>query len=388
MQDYPPKSSTRLRVAIFADMPRNALGGAAKGRGGGHAATWLPQIADIFSREADLDIWWISFDPKTTRPELINEANQHFIRLPKLNLSISLLLEHRYVRRIFRKLLDRLGPDVVHTWGTERAYPTAMEACDAPSILSMQGILTEYARIGSLPQFWQWKRMAQLESRWLKAATVVTSESQWGIDRVHEIVPDKESRMIEYGVHPSFYDLKWQPNTEKPYVFFCGSVDWRKGVDVLADAAAKLKGRNWEIRLAGDGPLRREIEKREIPGFNFLGNLPWEAMREHLRQATCMVLPTRADTSPNAAKEARVVGLPLITTRHGGQSGYIIHEQNGLIVDPLDADTLAAALSQVMETPGLAAKMGATRHQEDREYLRAERTAQGFTSLYRELANR
>jgi glycosyltransferase involved in cell wall biosynthesis len=158
-------------------------------------------------------------------------------------------------------------------------------------------------------------------------------------------------------------------------------------VDLLAEAMMLLSAPNWECRLAGEGNLRADIEPLGIPGLRFLGNLAWDRLREELRHASCIVLPTRADTSPNVIKEARVVGLPVITSSHGGQAGYIIDGENGLIVNPLDAENLAKSLSTLMENPKLAQSMGATRHMEDRDYLLSSRTAQSFAKLYRELAS-
>ena len=77
----------------------------------------------------------------------------------------------------------------------------------------------------------------------------------------------------------------------------------------------------------------------------------------------------------------------MITSRHGGQAGYIRDGENGRIVDPLTAEGLAEALADVMSSFDRAVALGKGRHQEDRDYLSAERTAQGFADLYRELVN-
>jgi glycosyltransferase involved in cell wall biosynthesis len=108
-------------------------------------------------------------------------------------------------------------------------------------------------------------------------------------------------------------------------------------------------------------------------------------MQEVLAGALCFVLPTRGDTSPNSVKEARVVGLPVVTSAHGGQSGYILNGQNGCIVDPLTSEGIAEALDRIMTDPDLARRMGAERHQHDREYFMPDNTANGFRRIYREL---
>jgi glycosyltransferase involved in cell wall biosynthesis len=152
------------------------------------------------------------------------------------------------------------------------------------------------------------------------------------------------------------------------------------------DALEMLPERSWELRLAGDEEMRREVEARGLKNVHCLGLLPWDAMQKELQGAWAFVLPTRGDTSPNSVKEARVIGLPVITTKHGGQSGYIMDRVNGRIVDPLDASHLAEALADVMSGIDRARSLGNGRHDEDRAYLRPERTAEGFAEIYYKLA--
>jgi hypothetical protein len=48
------------RIAILADIPITALQDGAAGRGGGHAATWLPQLAHALSKNDDFEIFWLT----------------------------------------------------------------------------------------------------------------------------------------------------------------------------------------------------------------------------------------------------------------------------------------------------------------------------------------
>jgi glycosyltransferase involved in cell wall biosynthesis len=228
--------------------------------------------------------------------------------------------------------------------------------------------------------------MVANEPGMIRSAIIVTSESEWGISKVKEVDPSAECRLVEYGVHPRFFDLPWQPNPASPYLLYVGGAGPRKGFDVLLDSLAHLPDRTWELRLAGDDEMRREVVLRNLQNVRCLGLLPWDTMQKELQGAWAFVLPTRGDTSPNSVKEARVIGLPVITTQHGGQSGYIVDGVNGRIVDPLDARTLAAALADVMSSYEHARSLGAGRHKEDRAYLRPERTAEGFAAIYRELS--
>lgn len=378
---------TRKIIAILADFPWSFFEGGATGRGGGQACTWLSQLAVEFAEGSPYEIHWITLDRSRfgAGSELREWGGQFFHRIPGLKASIDLRLGYCMSRwQLSRKLL-RIRPALVHCWGTETAYPVVCGRSSVPVILSMQGILTEYRRIGGLPNVYYWNELERREPEYLKDAAVVTCESQWGIDRVKEVNPAIRTYQVEYGVNPSFFDLTWKPDTENPYALFSGSIDGRKGVDTLMDAIVSIKNRGWRLKLAGYGPLFEQLSERKVPGVEWLGLLDWKRLQQELVGAMCLVLPTRADTSPNVVKEARVIGLPVITTVHGGQSGYIHNGVNGIIVDPLDSEELAQALSRLMGDLQLSRRMGAARHAEDRAYFQPSRTARGFLEIYDKL---
>jgi glycosyltransferase involved in cell wall biosynthesis len=378
----------RSRIAILAEFPWGALGGEASGRGGGQGCTWLPQLAQGFADHPEFEIHWVVLDRCKAGAATVERFGQHFHRLPATSISLDLALGNLPARWILKKFLRRLQPDIVHAWGTELIYPAALRDFGGPTILSMQGVLTEYQRIGGLPGDWRWRRMVAGEPAMIRSATIVTCESEWGIARVKEIDPSAECRLVEYGVHPRFFEVPWQPRPDLPYAVYVGGADTRKGFDLLVEAMKLLPNRKWELRLAGDDKMKTAIEAAGLANVRCLGLLPWDHMQRELQGAWAFVLPTRGDTSPNSVKESRVIGVPVVTTRHGGQAGYIKDGVNGRIVDPLDAAGLAAALTDVMSGIDRARELGAGRHAEDRAYLRPERTAEGFAGVYRELLKR
>lgn len=375
-----------MKIAILAEFPLSALTGGATGRGGGQGCTWLPQLALAFQEYSDLEIHWVILDRAIRRTVVVEALGQHFHRVPAVKFSLDLALNYLPARFMLGREIRRIQPDIVHAWGTELIYPAALRDFKGPGILSMQGVLTEYQRIGGLPSDWRWKKMIASEPGFIRSATIVTSESQWGIDKVKAIHPQADCRMVEYGVHPSFYELEWQPYLHNPYALFVGGADKRKGVDLLIEALKLLPDRRWEMRFAGDPAIQQLCDAAKLQNVRCLGLLPWSEMQKQLQGAWCSVLPTRGDTSPNSVKEARVIGVPMVTTQHGGQSGYIMDNTNGRIVEPLDPVNLAAALSDVMSSHERAVSLGKGRHEEDRAYLHPRRTAEGFAGIYRQIA--
>jgi glycosyltransferase involved in cell wall biosynthesis len=380
----------KLRIAILADFPWDYFDKGAQGRGGGQGATWLAQLAEEFCKVEEFEFHWVTLDRSRWfgTVDSLEWCGQYFYRIPAGKASIDLHLNYLPSIFLLRRALARIEPQLLHVWGTERSYPIMGGWKRIPTVLSMQGILTEYQRIGSFEGDRFWSKLTSWEAKFLRAADVVTVESQWGIDMTTKVVKDLDIRQVEYGVHPSFYDVQWAPDEQNPYAIYSGSVDSRKGVDILLDAMEKLSGRGWKLKIAGDGPLRNELEKRNVPGVEWLGLLKWDELQRQLSHALCLVLPTRADTSPNVSKEARVIGLPVVTTQHGGQAGYIQDGGNGVIVEPLDSDHLAVALDRIMRDPEAARSMGSYRHENDRAYFHPAETAGRFVDIYREITGR
>ena len=375
-----------LHVAILANIPRNSTRGNTQGRGGGHGATWLPPLADAFLEHPELKITWVTFDHLVKSPETDRDGNQSFLRLPKPHDKLNLLLGQHLSRRILRRVLRDLRPDVVHAWGTEWMYASVLQDVRIPKILSVQGCLTVFNKVWETS--WVHRRLEREEPRRFREADVVTCESAWSAEQVNGIVPGLDVRVVDYGVHPSFYDVTWNPNPENPVIAFSGSIDRRKGMDLLFDALELLPGRTWTLQIFGHGPMEAELRARNLPGVEWMGTLRWQEMQEHLSKAWGLVIPTRADTGPTVVKEARVIGLPVIGTRNGGLRDYIRHGENGYIVDPLDPKTLAAALSSLMQSRAHCIDMGNHHHAEDRDSFAPSLCARKFAAIYQELHTR
>ena len=78
-----------------------------------------------------------------------------------------------------------------------------------------------------------------------------------------------------------------------------------------------------------------------------------------LKGCDVFVLPSLSEASSNVVLEAMGTSLPVVATRVGGLPGLVEDESTGLLVPPDDVPALAQAIVRLLETPGLAARMGA-----------------------------
>lgn len=372
------------KVCIFAEFPLSAITDGNSGRGGGQAATWLPQIAKAWENCQDLEIHWAVFDRNARQSEKLHAWNQVFHRVPCMGITAGLLMARWPHRAACRRLLCQIQPDLIHCWGTENLNGTALLEFDGPSILSMQGIITTYYRTGDLKN-WRWRLFRHWEPVSMRRASVITSESQWGLDRVHEIVPGKPTRKIEYGVAPSYYGVDWSPDPEMPEVLFVGGFNRLKGVDILIKMLERHPRRKWDISFAGGGYLESELRRMANHGVRVLGLLKTSEVQQAMARAWALVLPSRADTSPNVVKEARVIGLPVVVSPHGGHAEYVEHGVDGLLVNSEDPDSWCTALDSLCDNFAKCKAMGEMHHAHFRDHFQPQQTADQFLGLYLDL---
>ncbi len=144
---------------------------------------------------------------------------------------------------------------------------------------------------------------------------------------------------------------------------FSGQLIERKGVDVLLRAfiAACATREDLNLRLAGDGPQRAELEAM-VPEqlrarVTFLGFVPWERLPETYASADALVIPSRHDGWALVVNEALAAGLPVIASEAVGAAVDLVREgTTGYRVATEDVGALRDALLRIPET---AEAMGA-----------------------------
>lgn len=149
---------------------------------------------------------------------------------------------------------------------------------------------------------------------------------------------------------------------------FAGRMSPEKGVDTLLEASRLLP--ECPVHLAGDGPTFDHMQAIAPANATLLGGLDRPAMEQLYRRARFLVLPSVTyEMCPLVILEAMSYGLPVITSRIGGQHELVEEGVTGLLFDPGDAQDLAAQMRQLWNDPDLCRRMGeAGREQARTEY--------------------
>ncbi len=197
----------------------------------------------------------------------------------------------------------------------------------------------------------------------MRRAQRLTAVSDYG----RQILLDREYvkqgtsiQVIPNGVHDFWFE-KDKPvgagQSRKDQFLFVGRMDSQKGVDVLLRAMASFNVA-WPLNLIGDGWQRQEYEdlSRKLglgARVNFIGHGSREFIRNHMRAAGALIVPSRAENYPLVLLEAMATETPVLSTTVGGIPEMIHHNLNGILVAPDDATALGEGLTTIAGDPDL-----------------------------------
>ena len=205
----------------------------------------------------------------------------------------------------------------------------------------------------------------------IRRSDAVTAISTYTAGLVKRIEPLAEPVVIPFGaaVEPKRVARRARPAGELR-LLFVGRLVERKGVHVLLEALARLarRGAAPPLDVVGDGPERPRLEALAselgvASLVRFHGFVPDAALRRALEDTDCLVLPAVHDRKGDVEGlgvvllEAMGAGKPVIASAAGGITDIVEDAETGLLVEPGNAEALAAAIARLRDDPDLAARL-------------------------------
>jgi glycosyltransferase involved in cell wall biosynthesis len=146
-------------------------------------------------------------------------------------------------------------------------------------------------------------------------------------------------------------------NDHAPVLLFVGRLEVQKNLFALLEALKKIPDAT--LQIVGSGSLKDElmsVVKENILRVEFLGNIPFEQLKEHYLNASLFVLPSFYEGTPKVLLEAMSCGLPVVATNVIGINTIIKSEENGYLCD-LDSESIATALRVVLQDDVLQSRL-------------------------------
>jgi glycogen(starch) synthase len=204
------------------------------------------------------------------------------------------------------------------------------------------------------------------EDRALHQADMVIVLTRPAADRLlREGIPESRIEVIPPGYDPDLFSAVTPdplPDLPRPRIGYIGRIARQKDVGTLIEAFRLVDDRAC-LLIVGDGAERPALE-RQVRGsgrlagrVHFAGLLPHDQIPAVLRHIDLLVLATRYEELPSVLIEGMAAGLPVVASRVGGIPVLVDHDENGLLVPPGDAFTLARAINRVLTEPATAARL-------------------------------
>ena len=189
----------------------------------------------------------------------------------------------------------------------------------------------------------------------------IAAISAYGVSQLRRLVdPDHWSKIkiVRCGVAAEYFCEKPSQSLATPTFVSVGRLSEQKGQMTLVEAAAKLKaaGKNFSIKVIGDGELRPLLEAAIAEhGLEQTIDLAgWgspDDVKAALLASRAFVLPSYAEGLPVSIMEAFAMKTPVITTYVAGIPELVRPGENGWLTPASDADALAAAMSEALAAP-------------------------------------
>jgi glycosyltransferase involved in cell wall biosynthesis len=137
-------------------------------------------------------------------------------------------------------------------------------------------------------------------------------------------------------------------NDDGPLVVTVSRLAPEKNVEFLADVLDRLP--NTRLAVVGDGPHRRELERRFAgKKARFVGYLKGMPLAEAYASADAFVYASETETMGNVILEALACGCPVVAPRAGGIPSLVTDEETGLLYTPGDLEDAVRAIRWVLE---------------------------------------
>jgi colanic acid/amylovoran biosynthesis glycosyltransferase len=226
-----------------------------------------------------------------------------------------------------------------------------------------------------------------------RRAEFVVAISSFGRSQLYRWLPQTDwnkVHVVHCGLDRAFHEGAPTGIAVAPRLVCVGRLCEQKGQLLLVQAMHRVaaNGLTFELVLAGDGEMRREIEVSiERLGLRdrvrVTGWINSAQVREEILAARALVLPSFAEGLPVVLMEAMALRRPVVTTYVAGIPELVRDGENGWLVPAGDVDGLARAIEACLSaSPDELSAMGQAAHERVLARHDVDRSAAHLAALF------
>jgi glycosyltransferase involved in cell wall biosynthesis len=270
-------------------------------------------------------------------------------------------------------------------------FPINAEACPVPIVfqtkmstaecLAAYGVGADYV-----------KKEISLKRKWGRHAAKIVVPSPGDKELLCRHIPDFESKCVVIPPYVPWIEpiqtaqvVAKHVASDKLRVLFVGNESRRKGLDQVAAA--------WrEMPAAITRRIEVTVVSRFIDGMPAIQDLPWsvrsdisqEELDTLMENSHVLLLPTYGDTFGVVLIEAMAAGCCVISSRRSPQDWILDFGRAGMLVDPLDAKSIAAALTRALLEPDMRSQLAVRGHKRFVEMFHHLATGAQYYRIFKE----
>lgn len=316
-----------MRVALYAGMFKQNHDGSVK--------TLFELVDSLLQKDnMEVGVWGFSMTPQERK----GLSLYHILSIP-----LPLYPDYRITipNPKLKKQLKKFNPDVIHITVPDLVGMYLIRYANKRGIPVLTSFHTDFPaylksyHLGFLYKT-AWKFL-----KWFYNKTALT------LAPTKEIIVKLKSKGIKHvnlwsrGIHlhrysTAFYSealrSSWKASNKK-VILYCGRFVWYKDLETFIEVYDLFKTHgpdNVVFVLAGDGPIRDELEQR-MPDAFFPGYLQGEDLSKVYASSDIFLFPSTTETFGNVVLEALASGLPVVVSNVGGCKEIARKSRAGLV---------------------------------------------------------
>ena len=158
-----------------------------------------------------------------------------------------------------------------------------------------------------------------------------------------------------------------------------------KSIETLIEAFARLRDQSHTLVIVGDGPCKDTLQAL-ARRLGVLERTTFTAttvdVASWYRRIDVFVLPSINESFSNSLMEAMACGCTVVASNVGGNPGFVVDGENGLLFEPGNVTSLTGALEAVLGDAALRHRLSTAAIRTIEEGYTREQSARRFGDLY------
>ncbi len=249
------------------------------------------------------------------------------------------------------------SPDVLHVqWTKAIAHYTWVQEFRMKLVVSFRGAHINYSpySIPGLKEMYK-KVLPNVDGYHGVSKAICEEASKYGADI-------KKCQIAYSGFNISeFTKADWINNFEtledrSINIVSIGRSHWKKGYSFALDAMRQLKDKNIDFKYTIIGAANNEellFQRNQLDleqEVVFKNNVPFNEVKQIIRKADVLLLPSVEEGIANVVLEAMLLGTLVLTTNCGGMEEVVVNNENGFIVPVRNPEAIAETLIKITGT--------------------------------------